>query len=344
MNALPRRRLGRIDLEPTMIGLGCAPLGELFVRVDDATASATLRAAWDGGVRYFDTAPEYGFGLSEHRAGDFLRLRLRNEFLLSTKVGRLLHAPRDLTKYKKVFWTGGLDFEFHFDYSYEAIMRSMEDSFQRLGMNRIDMLLIHDLDVTTHGSQAQVDAHMAALLTGGFRALADLRAAGWIRAIGAGLNDAGMMLRFLEATDLDFFLLATKYTLLEHDTLEVELPCCLEKGVGLVIGGVFNSGIAATGAVPGAYYNYAPAASEIMQRVSRIEAVCGRHNVPLPAAALQFPLGHPSVAAVIPGAFNREQVAANLASARHPIPGAFWEELKAEKLIRADAPTPVTTA
>jgi len=211
-------------------------------------------------------------------------------------------------------------------------------------MSRIHILLIHDPHVTTHGSQAQVDAHMAALLTGGFRALADLRAAGWIRAIGAGLNDAGMMLRFLEATDLDFFLLALRYTLLEHDTLEVELPRCVERGVGLVIGGVFNSGITATGAVPGAYYNYAPAMPEIMRRVSRIETVCARHNVPLPAAALQFPLGHPSVAAVIPGAFNQEQVAANLANVRHPIPPPFWEELKAEKLIHADAPTPVTTA
>lgn len=341
---LPRRRLGRSRFEVTSIGMGCAPLGELFVRIDDATARAALQAAWDGGIRYFDTAPEYGFGLSEHRVGDFLRHRPRNEFLLSTKVGRLLHAPRDVTRYKKVFWTGGLDFDYRFDYGYDAIMRSVQDSFQRLGMNRMDALLIHDLDVYTHKSQAQVDAHMTALLTGGWRALADLRAAGWIGAIGAGLNDAGMMLRFLEATDLDFFLLAQRYTLLEHDTLEVELPRCVEKGVGLVIGAVFNSGITATGAVPGAYYNYAPATPEIMQRVSRIEAVCARHGVPLPAAALQFPLGHPAVAAVIPGALSPAQVAANIANVQHPIPPAFWKELKAEKLIRADAPTPVTTA
>jgi D-threo-aldose 1-dehydrogenase len=185
---------------------------------------------------------------------------------------------------------------------------------------------------------------MAALLTGGWRALADLRSGGWIRAIGAGLNDAGTMLRFLEATDLDFFLLAMRYTLLEHDTLEVELPRSVEKGVGLVIGGVFNSGITATGAVPGAYYNYAPATPEIMQRVSRIEAVCVRHGVPLPAAALQFPLGHPAVAAVIPGALDAAQVAANIAHVRHQIPPSLWEELKAERLIRADAPTPVTIA
>jgi D-threo-aldose 1-dehydrogenase len=339
VTSLPRRRLGRSPLEVTTIGMGCAPLGELFVRVDDATAQATLQEAWDGGIRYFDTAPEYGLGLSEHRVGQFLRSRPRNEFLLSTKVGRLLHAPWDVAKYKKVFWTGGLDFEFRFDYGYDAIMRSMEDSFQRLGLNRVDVLLIHDLDVFTHGSQLQVDAHLTQLLTGGWRALVDLRAGGMIGAIGAGLNDAGMMLRLLETTDLDFFLLAMRYTLLEHDTLDVELPRCVEKGVGLVIGGVFNSGISATGAVPGATYNYAPATPEIMRRVARIEAVCRRHDVPLPAAALQFPLGHPAVAAVIPGAISPAQVAANIAGVRQKIPTDFWAELKREKLIRADAPT-----
>jgi len=337
---LPRRRLGRSPFEVTALGLGCAPLGELFVRVDDATAESALQAAWDGGIRYFDTAPEYGLGLSEHRVGRFLRERPRREFLLSTKVGRLLHAPRDVAKYRKVFWTGGLDFDYRFDYGYDAVMRSMEDSFQRLGLNRVDALLIHDLDVFTHGSQAQVDAHMTQLLTGGWRALADLRASGMIGAIGAGLNDAGMMLRLLETTDLDFFLLAMRYTLLEQETLDAELPRCVEKGVGLVIGGVFNSGITATGAVAGATYNYAPATPEIMRRVARIEAVCGRHGVALPAAALQFPLGHPAVAAVIPGALGPAQVIANLAHFNSPIPPAFWAELKREGLIRADAPTP----
>ena len=219
-------------------------------------------------------------------------------------------------------------------------MRSVEDSYQRLGMNRIDMLLIHDLDVFTHGSQLQVDAYVHQLLTGGWRALAELRSNGVIRAIGAGLNDTGTILRLLEATDLDFILLAMRYTLLEHDRLDVELPRCAEKGVSLVIGGVFNSGITATGAVPGAYYNYQPATAETMQRVVRIEAVCRRHNVDLPAAALQFPLGHPSVAAVIPGALNGTQVERNLAHFRQPIPAAFWTELKAEKLIRVDAPVP----
>ncbi len=337
---LPRRRLGRSTLEVNAIGMGCAPVGELFARVDDVAAQGTLQAAWDGGIRYFDTAPEYGFGLSERRVGQFLRQRPHSEFILSTKVGRLLHAPRDVAKYRKTFWTGGLEFDFRFDYGYDAIMRSVEDSYQRLGLNRVDMLLIHDLDLFTHGSQLQVNAHLHQLLTGGWRALSELRASGVIRAIGAGLNDAGTVLPLLEATDLDFILLAMRYTLLEHDTLDVELPRCAERGVGLVVGGVFNSGITATGAVSGAYYNYAPATAEIMQRVGRIEAICRRHNVDLPAAALQFPLGHPSVAAVIPGALSAKQVEQNLAHFRQPIPAEFWAELKAEKLLRWDVPTP----
>ena len=340
IDGIARRRLGRSALEVNAIGMGCAPLGELFVRVDDAAAQATLQAAWDGGVRYFDTAPEYGFGLSEHRVGQFLRQRPRSEFVLSTKVGRLLQAPPDLSKYRKAFWTGGLDFEFRFDYGYDAVMRSVEDSYQRLGLNRVDVLLIHDLDVFTHGSQLQVDAYLNQLLTGGWRALSELRSSGVVGAIGAGLNDAGMVLRLLESTDLDFILLAMRYTLLEHDTLDVEIPRCAEKGVGLVIGGVFNSGITATGPVPGAYYNYAPATAEIIQRVNMIEAVCRRHGVALSAAALKFPLGHPSVAAVIPGALSAAQVASNLAHFQQAIPADFWTELKSLGLIRPDAPTP----
>ena len=338
---LAKRRLGRSELYCTPIGLGCAPLGELFFRVDDATSEATLEAAWTDGIRYFDTAPEYGFGLSEHRVGHFLRNKPRSEFLLSTKVGRLLKAPRDLAKYHKTFWTGGLDFDYHFDYGYDGIMRSVEDSYQRLGLNRVDVLLIHDLDVFTHGSQPQVDAYLNQLLTGGWRALAQLKADGMVGAIGAGLNDAGMMMKLMQATDPDFFLLAMRYTLMEQDPLDREMQECSDRGIGVVVGGVFNSGITASGAVPGAYYNYAPATEPVLQQVREMEKVCARHNVPLPAAALQFPLGHKAVAAVIPGAVNPgQQVAGNLANIRHQIPQDFWAELKAEGLIRKDAPTP----
>ena len=284
---LPRRRLGRSALEVNTIGMGCAPPGELFVRVDDAAAQAALQAAWSGGVRYFDTAPEYGFGLSEHRVGQFLRQRPRNEFVLSTKVGRLLHAPHEVSKYRKTFWTGGLDFDFRFDYGYDAVMRSVEDSYQRLGLNRVDVLLIHDLDVFTHGSQLQVDAYLHQLLTGGWRALTELRGSGVIGAIGAGLNDAGTILRLLESADLDFILLAMRYTLLEQDTLDVELPRCAEKGVGLVVGGVFNSGITATGAVPGALQLCASGSSNHAAR--RPDRSC------LPAPQCRSASGSPAV-------------------------------------------------
>lgn len=338
--ALQRRRLGRSSLDVTTIGLGCAPLGELFVRVDDQTAHATLQAAWDGGIRYFDTAPQYGFGLSEHRLGRFLRERPRREYMLSTKVGRLLHVPRGPAKHSKGAWVGGLDFDYTFDYSHDGIMRSVEDSFQRLGLNRIDILLIHDLDLFTHGSQAMLDAHTAQLLNSGWAALAELRKSGVVGAIGAGLNDTGMMLRLLDAVELDFFLLAMRYTLLEHDTLDSVLPRCVEKGVGVVVGSPFSSGITATGAIPGAKYNYVPAPPEIMHRVTRIEEVCERHGVTLAAAALQFPLGHRSVAAVLPGAVDPRQVQANLANACRPIPPNFWAELRHAGLIRPDAPTP----
>jgi D-threo-aldose 1-dehydrogenase len=232
---LPRRRLGRSTLEVNTIGMGCAPLGELFVRVDDVAAQGTLQAAWDGGIRYFDTAPEYGFGLSEHRVGQFLRQCPRSEFVLSTKVGRLLHAPPDVAKYRKMFWTGGFDFDFRFDYGYDAIMRSVEDSYQRLGLNRVDMLLIHDLDLFTHGSQLQVDAHLHQLLTGGWRALSELRASGVIRAIGAGLNDAGTILPLLEATDLDFILLGSETTFAHDMTplVEIEAGAQATRGLGV---------------------------------------------------------------------------------------------------------------
>jgi D-threo-aldose 1-dehydrogenase len=219
-------------------------------------------------------------------------------------------------------------------------MRSFEDSLQRLGVNSIDLLLIHDLDVWSHRSEANVDAHFRELATSGWRALEELRDSGAIKGIGAGLNIKEAIPRFLDLFDIDFFLLAMRYTLLEQEVLDSIFPRCGERGVGIVVGGGYNSGILATAAVPGAMYNYAPAGPEILERVKKIERVCARHSVPLPAAALQFPLGHPIVASIIPGAIARAQVEQNLAAFRHRIPTDFWVELKHDRLIRADAPTP----
>ena len=219
-------------------------------------------------------------------------------------------------------------------------MRSFEDSLQRLGMSSVDLLLVHDLDIWIHKSPAKLDAYFDQLFLGGWRALAELRDQGAIKGIGAGLNALGTIPRFLDLFYIDFFLLAMRYTLLETDVLDSEFPLCAEQGVGVVIGGGYNSGILATGAVPGALYNYEPAGPAVLERVARIERVCERHNVPIAAAALKFPLGHPIVASIIPGAVSAAQVEQNLAAFRHPVPPDLWAELKHERLLRADAPTP----
>ena len=236
-------------------------------------------------------------------------------------------------------WLGGLGFQTVFDYGYDGVMRSFEDSLQRLGINSVDALLIHDLDPWDHNAAA-LNAYFTQLKTSGWKALVELREAGVIGGIGAGFNSMGSIPRFLDLFDMDFFLLAMRYTLLEQDVLDTEFPRCADRGVGIIIGGGYNSGILATGAVPGAMYNYAPAGPAILERVKKIEAVCARHKVPLPAAALQFPLGCPIVASIIPGAVARSQVEKNVAAFRHPIPADLWAELKREKLIRPDAPTP----
>jgi D-threo-aldose 1-dehydrogenase len=340
MDPLARRKLGRTDVEVTQLGFGGAGLGDLFDVVEDADASATLRAAWDAGIRFYDTSPWYGRGQSEHRFGRALYRRPRADYVLSTKVGRLFRAVHDAENFEHGFWRGGLKFQHRFDYSYDGVMRSVEDSLQRLGVPRIDLLLIHDLDIGHHGTEAKVTAYLTEAYNGGLRALLELKAAGLIGGFGAGINEVGMMPRFLDLMDLDFFLVALPYTLLDTDVLDREFPRCTERGVGFVIGAPFGSGILATGAVPGARYRYGDATPEILAKVKRIEAVCGRHGVPLPAAALQFPLGHRGVASVIPGALLPGHVDRNVAAFRHVIPADFWAELKHEGLLRADASVP----
>jgi D-threo-aldose 1-dehydrogenase len=340
MDPLARRRLGRTDVHLSQLGFGGAGLGDLFSVVPEDVAAATLAAAWDEGIRYYDTAPWYGLGQSEHRLGRALYRQPRKDFVLSSKVGRTLHAVHDAETFDRGMWSGGLPFRVHFDYSYDGVMRSFEDSLQRLGLPRIDLLVIHDLDFAYHRRAERVTAYLTELHNGGWRALQELKQAGRIGGIGAGINEVGMIPRMLDLMDLDFFLVAIPYTLLEQQVLDAEFPRCAASGVGFVIGGVFASGILATGAVPGAKVNYMDATPEAMERVRRIEAVCARHKVPLPAAALQFPLGHPSVASVIPGALSPDQVRRNVASFRHPIPSDLWAELKHEGLLRADAPTP----
>ncbi len=341
MDPTATREIGQTGVAVTQLGFGAAHFGELYSLVTEQDAQATTGAAYAAGVRYYDTAPWYGLGLSEHRLGTVLRQQPRNEFIVSTKVGRLLSAPEQTENFDNGMWLGGLPFQLRFDYSYDGIMRSWEDSLQRLSLNRVDLLVIHDLDFMYHGTEEKVEAYMRQLEGGGMRALTELKAAGRIKGIGAGINEAFMIPRLLDRFDLDFFLVAMPYTLIDQDVLTDIFPRCREKGMGVIIGSPYASGILATGVSGGgAKYRYEDAPPHIVEKVGKIEAVCGRHGVPLQAAALQFPLGHPMVAAIIPGAVTAEQVRQNVAAIRVDIPAAFWAELKAEGLITEAAPVP----
>ena len=337
VNPTEKRTLGRTQIELTQFGYGAAPLGELFARVSERSASATMGALWDRGIRYFDTAPLYGFGLSEHRVGSFLFQKPRHEFVISTKVGRILRAPEDKVHFKPPIFLGGLPFDHVFDYTYDGIMRSYEDSLQRLRLTSIDLIVIHDLERCHHGEELEV--YLKQLANGGWRALENLRATGDVSAIGAGINERGAIPRFLQHFDIEFFVLAWPYTLLNQEALD-ELHLCQEHDVGVILAAVFNSGILVTGPVKGAKYDYRDAPSDIVERVVRIDRVCRSHDVSMAAAALQFPLAHPCVASVIPGSFDPLHVIQNLEYFREEIPSGLWASLKAEKLLRKDAPTP----
>jgi D-threo-aldose 1-dehydrogenase len=344
--SLPSRDLttkaGR-TLTFTTLGFGTAPIGNMRRVMSDADAEATVASAWDRGGRYFDTAPLYGHGLAERRAGAVLRDKPRGAFLLSTKVGRLLEpcAPGEEAS---GIYEGVPPFKVRFDYSYDGVMRSFEESLGRLGLDRVDILYVHDIDAMTHGSREAAEARTRELIDhGGWRALDELRAAGDVAAIGAGVNEWEPCVHLMELADPDIFLLAGRYTLLEQHALISLLPACAAKGIGVVIGGPFNSGLLATGARPGAIYNYAPAPADILERVAALEVVCTRHGVRLAQAALQFPLGHPAVVCVIPGAQSAAEVQQNRDLLDAAIPDTLWADLKREGLMSLDAPAPVGT-
>ena len=338
MDPRSQRRLGKSGLSVSILGLGGAPLGDFYARLPEDEALATVAAAHSSGLRLFDIAPLYGMGLSEHRFGHVLR-RLPHDFVLCTKVGRHMVPERpELVDHD--WFKGGLNMRPVTDYSYDGTMRAIDQSFQRLGLERIDVLHIHDVDIWTHGSREAYEQRFREAMEGAYPVLHKLREQGVISAIGVGVNETEPLLRFAAAGDFDCFMLAGRYTLLEHTALDDLLPLCVQKGIGILTAGPYNSGILATGAVPGAKYNYRDAPAEIMDRVAKIEAVCRRHDVPLPAAALQFPLGHPSVAAMVPGAVKPSEVERNIALMSHPIPADLWAELKHEKLLPGHAPTP----
>ena len=324
------------------IGLGTAPMGDLYEPLDEKTAIATVEQAYSSGVRLFDTSPHYGNGLAEARLGAGLRHVPRDQIVVSTKIGRVMDPfSRPAARNKDVYspgFAGGYLHAPRFDYSYDGTMRSVEQSLLRMGLGRIDVLLIHDCDVWTHGA-ADAPRRFKEAMDGAYRALDKLRSERTVAAIGFGINEADTCVKFARAGDFDLAMMAGRYSLLIQNGLAEFLPLAIEKKIGVLLAGVFNSGILATGAVPGARFEYAQAPPEIMERVRRIEAICARHATPLRRAALQFALAHPAVVSVVLGAVKPAEVEANAADAEHGVPEQLWSELKTAGLIDPAAPT-----
>ena len=318
----------------SQLGLGCAQMGGLYRASSNEEATHTLQTAWEMGLRYFDTAPFYGYTLSEHRVGAVLREKPRDQFILSSKVGRVMKADASV-KPGEDGWAEPLPFRPHYDYTYSGIMRSFEDSLQRLGLTYIDILFVHDIGSYTHGAQ---HGHYWSQLTqgGGFRALEELRAHGQTRAIGLGVNEWQIIVDAMQETALDCSLLAGRYTLLEQESLEPLLSRCEAAGHAIIAGGPFNSGILAGSKK----FNYADAPAEVVEKVARLTSVCEAFDVPVQAAALQFPLAHPAVVSCLAGARNASQLTQNIAWMDMPLPNAFWQALKTQGLLHPDAPTP----
>jgi D-threo-aldose 1-dehydrogenase len=294
-------------------GMGTAPLGGLFEAVSDETAHATIELAWERGIRFFDTAPLYGLGLSEQRLGRFLAGQPRDDFVLATKVGRLLRADAPAEP-REAIWKGVPAFNPVFDFSYDGVLRSVDESLERLGLDRIDVLHIHD-----------PDDHYEEAMTGAYPALDRLRSEGVVGAVGAGMNQVEMLLRFAREAEFDCFLVAGRYTLLDQAALQELLPLCAERGIAVIAGGLFNSGLLAGGTT----FNYRPAPSELVERAAQLDAMCARHDVPLAAAALQFPLRHPAVTSILLGPRSPAQLAQSLDLLDVPIPSGLWDELLA---------------
>jgi D-threo-aldose 1-dehydrogenase len=333
-----RRRVGTTELALPVFGYGSAHLGELYSLVTEADATATVDAAWAGGIRLYDSAPWYGLGLAEHRLGHALRQHPRSDYILTTKVGRVLERPFNPATFKSETWTGGLPFQHRFDYSYDGVMRSYEQSQMRLGINSIDALIIHDLEWLYH--REEFGYRQRDLVNSGIKALEELKRRGDIKAIGMGVNTREALETVPPIVDLDFVLVAMPYTLLDQSSLHTGMAELVRRGVSVVIGAPFASGILVTGSGGNSKYGYANAPEPVQDQVRGIEAVCRAHGVGLAAAALQFVLAHPAVVATIPGAARPVEIEQNLAAFASTIPAAFWADLKREGLIELDAPTP----
>jgi D-threo-aldose 1-dehydrogenase len=331
-----RNQVGKTSLSIPSFGLGTAHFGGMYHRVSGEAAHETMQAAWDAGVRLYDSAPWYGRGLSELRTGDFLIDRPRDEFVLTTKIGRYFKRPADPATFDRAPWGGGLNFEVVWDYSYDGVMRAYEQSLLRLGLDRIDALLIHDPEASTEPNGPKIED----LPKSGIRALEELKSSGQIKAIGMGLNAASSLDTYATVVPLDFCIVAMPYTLLDQSALQHGMKRCEDENISVIIGAPYASGILATGPIDGARYRYGFADEAILDKTRKILAVCKAHGVSLQAAALQFPLGHPAVVAVIPGGVNPGEVRANVQYFEEDIPAAFWEDLHDKGLVDETAPLP----
>jgi D-threo-aldose 1-dehydrogenase len=338
---ISKRQISNTQLHVNTLGFGCAPLGNLYQAINDDDAKIVSSAAWQAGFRHFDTAPHYGQGLSERRIGDFLRTLQGKDYILSTKVGRLL-KPAGYAQQRHGF-VSPMPFDMHYDYSYDGVMRSFEDSILRLGLDRIDILYMHDIGRDTHGDANE--KHFPIAMNGGYKAMDELRSQGLVKAIGLGVNEYEVCEQALDYGDWDCFLLAGRYSLLEQQSLQTFLPKCQQQNCSVIIGAPYNSGILATG-VKGTttpFYNYAPAPKDIVAKVTRIESICQQFNVTLAAAALQFPLAHPAVASVIPGLGNVSRIKETMDLFKKEIPAEFWQSLKTNGLLDQHAPVPAVS-
>ena len=324
------RSVARSALRLTELSLGCAQLGNLYRAITDEQARATVDAAWEQGIRYFDTAPHYGLGLSERRLGAALAGRPRSEYVLSTKVGRRLEPLSPAGQLDDEGFDVKATHRRVWDFSRDGVLRSLEESLQRLGVDGVDIVYLHD-----------PDAHRREVLETAYPALEDLRGEGVVSAIGAGMNQTAMLADFARHTDMDVLMLAGRYTLLEQSALDDLLPVCERRGIGIVAAGVFNSGLLARRAPPDAVrYDYVGAPQALVLRARRMAQICERHGTSLPAAALAFPLAHPAVVSVCVGARSPEQIERNVGLHRSGVPAAVWSDLKEQGLLRSDAPVP----
>lgn len=333
-------RIGNGGLDFTRLGFGSAPIGNLFRAISDDDAQAVLETAWAGGVRYFDTAPLYGLGLSETRLNRFLRGKPRDAYVISSKIGRLFRVTTPDKRDGIGKWFEVPSRNEVFDYGYDAVFRSVDFSLERLGLDRIDILYAHDLDIFSQGSQAALDARLAEFMAGAYRALLALRDQGVIRAFGAGVNEWEPCRWLMERGDFDIFLLAGEYSLLRTEALDTFLNPAHARGIGVVVGGPYNSGILATGPRPGAKYRYEDAPPWAMEKAGALQRLCAAHGIPLIHAAFAFCAAHPAVVSVIPGGQTVAEMEATLAAAAARIPAALWAEMKAAGLIPDHAPTP----